>query len=94
MKKIALICAAAAALALGLGYVADYAVFRLRVARNASAYDSVSVRQYYAIEEKNGRREYVFGSMQDETCVNAVFGHQGLRPCWYLRRHRERQVQI
>jgi hypothetical protein len=74
-------------------YAGDYLVLRIRVARN-SGYDSVTVRQYYAINEKNNRTEYVFGSTQDQPCVNSLFGHQGLQTCWYLRRHPEQQIKI
>jgi hypothetical protein len=93
MKKVALIVFAVLGTLVVLGYAADYAIFRLRIARN-SAYGRVLVRQYYAIQEKNNRTEYVFGSTQEQTCVNALFGHQGLHPCWYLRRHPEQQVTI
>jgi hypothetical protein len=74
-------------------YAGDYLVLRIRIARN-SGYDSVTVRQYYAINEKNNRTEYVFGSTQDQPCVNSLFGHQGLQTCWYLRRHPEQQIKI
>jgi hypothetical protein len=93
MKKIAGLSLAAVGILLVLVYAGDYAVLRIRIARN-TAYGSVTVRQYYAIQEKNNRTEYVFGSTQDQTCVNSLFGHQGLLPCWYLRRHPEQQVQI
>ncbi len=57
-------------------YAADYVVFRVRVSRKVG-YSSVTVRVYYAIQEKNGRPEYVFGSMQDQSCVNSLFGAPG-----------------
>lgn len=76
-----------------LVYVGDYGILRIRIARN-SGYDNVTVRQYYAITEKNNRTEYVFGSDEDQICVKSLFGHQGLQPCWYLRRHPEQQVKI
>ena len=93
MKKIAGISLIAAGLLLALIYVGDYAALRLRIRRN-TAYGTVTVRVYYAVQEKNGRTEYVFGSMQDQSCVNSLFGHEGQRPCWYLRRHPEQQVEI
>ena len=90
MKKISGIVAASVLLSLVLLYAIDYIVLRAR----SAAYGSVTVRQYYAIQEKNNRTEYVFGSAVEQPCVNSLFGHQGLRPCWYLRRHQEQQVQI
>jgi hypothetical protein len=74
-------------------YGGDWILLRIRITRN-SGYGSVTVRQYYAINEKNNRTEYVYGSTEDETCVNSLFGHEGLLPCWYLRRHPDRQVKI
>ena len=74
-------------------YAGDYGILRIRIARN-SGYDTVTVHQYYAINEKNNRTEYVFGSDQNQPCVNSLFSHQGLPPCWYLRRHPEQQIEI
>ena len=74
-------------------YAGDYGILRIRIARN-SGYDTVTVHQYYAINEKNNRTEYVFGSDQHQPCVNSLFSHQGLQPCWYLRRHPEQQINI
>ncbi len=93
MKRIWALSAAALVSLVALAFATDYIVLRYRVTRN-SAYGKVTVRQYYAIQEKNARTEYVNGSTQDETCVNSLFPHQGLTPCWYLRRHPERQVQV
>lgn len=93
MKKTAGIAVLVLVLLLVLLYGADYGILRVRIARN-SGYDTVTVRQYYAINEKNNRTEYVFGSTQEQPCVNSLFGHEGLQPCWYLRRHSEQQVQI
>lgn len=74
-------------------YAGDYGILRIRIARN-SGYDTVTVHQYYAITEKNNRTEYVFGSTVNQPCVNSLFSHQGLQPCWYLRRHPEQQIKI
>jgi hypothetical protein len=93
MKRIFTSVAVALAAILVGAYATDYLVLRYRMTRN-QAYGKVSVRQYYAIQEKNARTEYVNGTTQDETCVNSLFAHQGLSPCWYLRRHPERQVRV
>lgn len=93
MKKIiiyALIVAIVCAAAL---YCGDWLVFRIRTTRG-SGYGTVTIRQYYAVKEKANRTEYFYGSTQDQACVNSLFGHQGLLPCWYLRRHPDRQIQI
>ena len=81
----------------GAGVVAfslDYAVFRIRVATNHNAYDSVVVRHYYAVLEKNGKTTFLFEAPQPWTCVNSLFPHAGSMPCWYLRRHPEQRTDI
>jgi hypothetical protein len=93
MKKIARIAVLVVVPLLVLLYGADYGILRVRIAGN-SGYDNVPVRQYYAINEKNNRTEYVFGSTQEQPCVKSLFSHQGLQPCWYLRRHAEQEVKI
>ena len=77
-----------------LAYGVDYAILRYRVSRNLSPYGSVTVRQYYAVSEKNQRTEYVYGSTQPHSCVNTLFSHMGMAPCWYLRRHSEQEIRI
>jgi hypothetical protein len=93
MTKMAGIALLALGLLFALLYAGDYVVLRVRIARGAG-YATVNVRQYYAINEKNNRTEYVYGSTQDQPCVNSLFSHQGLQACWYLRRHPEQQVKI
>jgi hypothetical protein len=75
-------------------YVGDFAVFRLRVALNRSPYGSVTVQRFDAVLKKNGKTEFLFDPPQPETCVNALFPHQGFAPCWYLDRHREQGTNI
>jgi hypothetical protein len=29
-----------------------------------------------------------------QTCVNTLFPHEGLQPCWYLKRHPEQVTNI
>lgn len=72
----------------------DFAVFRIRVAMDRSPYGSVVVTNYYAILLKNGKTQFIFEPPQPETCVNALFPHAGMRPCWYLSRHPEQRTDI
>lgn len=85
-----LITVAAAALAFGL----DYALFRIRVAANWSAYGSVTVHHYTAVLQKNGKTTFTFDPPQPWTCVHALFPHAGSLPCWYLSRHTEQVTNI
>lgn len=94
MKKILGISAVAVVALAVLTYAADYAILRVRIARNLAPYGAEMVRQYYAISEKNQRTEYVYGSTQQQPCVNSLFGHLGMAPCWYLRRHPDQETHI
>lgn len=80
--------------AMAIVWVADCAVFRYRVSQNRVPYGSVQVHEYYTIQEKNNRTEYVYKSTDQQRCVNALFSHSGLPTCWYLRRHTEKPVSI
>jgi hypothetical protein len=71
-------------------YVSDYLVFRFRHQPTGT----VTVRRYYAIQEKANRVEYVFNGEQNQTCVKSLFPHTGSAPCWYLSRHDEQRIDI
>jgi hypothetical protein len=77
-----------------LAYGVDFAVFRMRVAGNRNPYGSVTVNHYYAVLQKNGKTEYIFDPPQAESCVNALFPHAGMQPCWYLSRHPDQRTNI
>lgn len=77
-----------------IAWTADFCVFEYRVFRNRNAYGSVTVYEYYAIGEKNERTEYVYKSTEQQVCANALFPRAGFPPCWYARRHTEKQVRI
>jgi hypothetical protein len=77
-----------------LTFGVDLGLFRLRVAANRNPYGSVIVSHYYAVLQKNGKTQFMFDPPAPETCVNALFPHSGMQPCWYLRRHPEQRTQI
>ena len=77
-----------------LAYAADFSLYRLRVATNRNPYSSEVVTHYYAILQKNGKTQFIFEPPQPEACVNAMFPHSGMRPCWYLSRHPEQRTDI
>jgi hypothetical protein len=77
-----------------LVYAGDYAVFRLRVARNWNPYGSVTVTHYYAVLQKNGKTQFIFDPPQPWSCVHSLFPHAGSLPCWYLSRHPEQRTDI
>jgi len=78
----------------GLAYAVDYAVFRYRFAGGRQAFGQVTVTHYDAVQQKNGKTEFLFDPPQVQTCVNSFFPHAGYAPCWYLQRHTEQRTDI
>jgi hypothetical protein len=79
---------------LTLAFAADFLVFRIRVATHRNAYGTVTVSHYFAVSQKNGRTQFMFDPPREQSCVNALFPHDGNAPCWYLRRHPEQRTDI
>lgn len=85
------------ALLAGLGaitYVGDYAALRYRMAAKKNPFGQVTVTPYFAMALKNGRTEFQFQQPQVQTCVNALYPHMGMQPCWYLSRHRAPRTDV
>jgi hypothetical protein len=78
----------------GLAYGVDYVVFRNRVAANRQPYGQVTVMPYYAVQQKNGKTQFIFNPPEARPCVHALFPHAGDAPCWYLQRHTEQRTDI
>ena len=78
--------AVAAALALGVGLWLSALSVRYRMMRDPAngARDTVTV--HYATRLKNGQIEIYYNQPAALTCVRALLPHQGLTPCWYVRR--------
>lgn len=77
-----------------LVFLADLAVFRIRVWTGRNAYGSVMVSHYYAVLQKNGKTSFIFDPEQPWTCVHALFPHGGSMPCWYLVKHPDQRTDI
>ena len=52
----------------------------------------VQINKIYAVPQKGGKTEFDTGEPESQTCVNSIFSHLGYSPCWYMRRHRNQQV--
>jgi hypothetical protein len=76
-----------------VAYTVDFAIFRYRVGAN-NAFGQVTVTSYDAVQQKNGKTEFLFNPPQAQTCVNSLFPRAGYLPCWYLQRHPERRTDI
>ncbi len=77
-----------------LAYATDYAVFRYRVAANRQPFGQFTVTRYDAVPQKSGKTEFIFHPLERQTCVNALFPHEGYVPCWYLQRHTEQRTDL
>jgi hypothetical protein len=71
-------------------YIADYAQFRVRMARAKpnDPLETLTSLRVLAIPEKNGKTEYEVDAQnpqQTVTCVHALFPHSGYSPCWYVK---------
>ena len=73
-----------------LAFSFDY----IQLRRNQNALGSVTVNRYYAVTLKNKKTDYSSAEPEIQTCVNSVFPHFGYYPCWYLRRHNVREIDI
>jgi hypothetical protein len=71
-------------------YVGDWSIFRLR----AHPSENVSVQHYYAIAQKTGRIDLQYDRAYTQPCARSLFPHDGMQPCWYLKRHAEQWTNI
>jgi hypothetical protein len=94
MKRFCLRLSIIAVALIAALYAGDYISLRYQIPHHRSQFGSVSVTEMYAIHEKNNKTEYQFPPPQDEVCVQSLFPHFGYSPCWYLRRHAEKRVDI
>jgi hypothetical protein len=94
LRRIFLIGILAVVGTAALAYGLDYAVLRFREATNRNAYGSVTVNHYTALLMKNGKTLFTFDPPAPQTCVNALFPHEGWQPCWYLSRHPDQRTDI
>lgn len=94
MKKTAAFSLIAVIAACVLLYAVDYLIWRYKLSTGQGPYGTVAVQFYYAIEEKNGKTEYDYQPPQPDTCVNSLFPHAGYTPCWYERKHPEKEIKI
>ncbi len=74
-------------------YIGDYASVRLRIPGH-NPFGSVTVTTTLSVMKKDGKPDYYFQPPQAETCVRSIFPHLGYRPCWYLRRHTNQQINM
>jgi len=70
-------------------YAGDYAVAK------SSPLGSVQVQPFYAIHQKSGRTEFDYNVPKEtQSCVASLLPHMGSNPCWYVTKHKTRQIDI
>jgi hypothetical protein len=79
---------------LAIVYVGDYCVVRYKLPHGRNPFGQVTVQPVYVIHEKSGKIEYQFADPETDACVRSLFPHMGYSPCWYLKRHTEKQINI
>ena len=75
-------------------YAGDYLSVRYKIPKSRDPFSTVTIRPYYAIHEKNGRTEFDFAQPESQGCVRSLFPHFGYTPCWYLKRHTDKRIDI
>jgi hypothetical protein len=90
LKRLLTRLAIALVALLVIWYVGDYLSLKIRRA----PLSTVQFSKFYAVPQKDGKTEYEAGEPETRTCVNSMFPHFGYSPCWYLKRHRNQQVNL
>jgi len=75
-------------------YAGDYLSVRYRIPKDRDPFSTVTIQPYYAIHQKNGRTEYDFAPPESQVCIRSLFPHFGYSPCWYVKRHTEKRIDI
>jgi hypothetical protein len=71
-------------------YLGDYAVVRVR----GNPTENIQIKQYYAIPQKGNKMQYAPADPDTQECVQSLFPHSGDRPCWYVKRHTRKQIDM
>jgi hypothetical protein len=94
MKRLILNLLIGLFLVAGVVYAGDYLWTRYRLPHREDAFDSVTITPLYVIHEKNNKVEYQLAQPRNEVCVRSLFPHFGYAPCWYVRKHMEKRIDI
>jgi hypothetical protein len=76
--------------AIVLLYAGDFLLVHARADRTRQ----IVVQQYYAVRLKGKKVEYMPLDDANETCARSLFPQMGYLPCWYVSRHRVRQIDV
>ena len=87
LKRILLAIVAA----IVLTYAGDYISLRFRLPNSLT---TIEVQPYYAVPQRSGKTEMMLLDPEDDPCVQSLFPHMGNPPCWYLRRHTDKRIDM
>ena len=77
-----------------LVYLLDYGWLWYRARGNQNAFGSITLPTFYTVKLKNGKTEFDYAGLQNIECVRSVLPHMGDKPCWYIGRKKEQQIDI
>lgn len=86
-RRILLIVVAA----LAVLYAGDFVLARMGSPKNQ---ETVTVQPYYAVPQKDRKTEFIMLDPQDQTCIDSMFPQMGYPPCWYLKRHTQKRIDM
>ena len=81
-------------LAFAIIYAVDFGVLEYRTTYTTEGIGSIPVQHFYVVKEKGNKVEYMLDTPTPEACVNSIFPHWGHPPCWYLKRHTRKRVDL
>ena len=87
-------CLIALVLLIVIAYGADFLWLRYRMATQRNPFGSVTLSVYYSVKLKNGKVEFSYGGEQTFECPNSLFPQYMEKPCWFVRRKRDVQIDV
>jgi hypothetical protein len=92
LRRAALLIVVIATVLLAGAYAYDSVA--IRILPQERRIGSVDVDWFISVQEKGGKFELIYDHTQPESCVNSLFPHFGMPPCWYARRNSQRRIEM
>jgi hypothetical protein len=77
---------------LALVYAGEDLSVRIPIPKSRHPFETVQMKSYYAIPQKNRKTEFYLADPVTKTCVHALFPHLGYSPCWYLEKKKVQRI--
>ena len=81
-------------LGVALIYAGDYLSLRFAIPGRRQTTEVIRVRPYMDIPQKSGRDWLEPLDAQNVTCARSLFPQMGMKPCWWVRRHRNPKIDM